>query len=244
MKKLPLLLVCSLLAPIAQADTVFGIYAGAGSWQSDYDGKAGNPAITLKELGVQEHHNNYFYVAIEHPIPLLPNIKLSHTNISSAQTGTITKSFTLGDTTYTANEEVTTDFDLSHKDATLYYEILDNWINLDLGLTARKFDGYARSSSTSGNEDIDIDMTMPMLYGKIQFDLPFTGLSAGAEANYASYKDDSLNDYTAKLSYVFETFIDLGVDVGYRKMTLKVSDDDLEADMTLKGPYMALIAHF
>jgi outer membrane protein len=244
MKKLPLLLACSLLAPLVQADTVFGIYAGAGSWQSDYDGQAGNPAITLKELGVQEHHNNYYYVAIEHPIPFLPNIKLSHTNISSAQTGTITKSFTMGDTTYTANEKVSTDFDLSHKDATLYYEILDNWINLDLGVTARKFDGYARSSSASGNENIAIDMTLPMVYGKIQFDLPFTGLSAGVEANYASYQDNSLNDYTAKFSYLFDAFVDVGVDVGYRKMALKVSDNDLEADMTLKGPYMALTAHF
>lgn len=244
MKKLPLLLACSLLAPITQADTVFGIYAGAGSWQSDYDGKTGDPAITLKALGVQEHHNNYFYVAIEHPIPILPNIKLSHTNISSAQTGTINQSFTLGDTTYAANEKVSSDFDLSHKDATLYYEILDNWINLDLGLTARKFDGYARSTSTSGNENIAIDMTMPMVYGKIQFDLPFTGLSAGVEANYASYQDDSLNDYTAKLSYLFDTFIDIGIDVGYRTMALKISDNDLDADITLKGPYLAAIAHF
>ncbi len=244
MKKLPLLLASSLLAPLVQADTVFGIYAGAGSWQSDYDGQAGKPALTLKELGVQEHHNNYFYVAIEHPIPLLPNIKLSHTNISSAQTGTITKSFTLGDTTYAANEKVSTDFDLSHKDATLYYEILDNWINLDLGVTARKFDGYARSNSTTANENIAIDQTLPMVYGKIQFDLPFTGLSAGVEANYASYQDNALNDYTAKFSYLFDAFVDVGVDVGYRKMTLKVSDNDLEADMTLKGPYMALTAHF
>jgi outer membrane protein len=87
-------------------------------------------------------------------------------------------------------------------------------------------------------------MTLPMVYGKIQFDLPFTGLSAGVEANYASYQDNSLNDYTAKFSYLFDTFIDVGVDVGYRKMALKISDNDLEADMTLKGPYMALIAHF
>lgn len=230
--------------PLAQADTVFGIYAGAGSWQSDYNGKAGDPAITLKELGVQEHHNNYFYVAIEHPIPFLPNIKLSHTNISSAQTATITQDFTIGDTTYIADEEVSTDFDLSHRDATLYYEILDNWIHLDLGVTARQFDGYARSNSASANDNIDIDMTLPMVYGKIQFDLPLTGLSAGVEANYASYQDDAVNDYSAKLTYLFDSFVDLGVEVGYRQMALKVSDNDLETDMTLKGPYAALIAHF
>ncbi|HOY21998.1 MAG TPA: TIGR04219 family outer membrane beta-barrel protein [Cellvibrio sp.] len=244
MKKLPLLLACSLLAPIAQADTVFGIYAGAGTWQSDYDGKAGNPAVTLKELGVQEHMNNYFYVAVEHPIPILPNIRFSQINISSSQTATITQDFAIGDTAYTADEEVSTDFDLSHRDATLYYEILDNWINFDLGVTARQFDGYARSSSANADENLTIDMTLPMIYGKAQFDLPFTGLSAGVEAHYSSYQENSLNDYSAKLTYLFDSFVDLGVEVGYRKMSLKVSDNDLEADMTLKGPYAALIAHF
>jgi outer membrane protein len=87
-------------------------------------------------------------------------------------------------------------------------------------------------------------MTLPMAYGKAQFDLPFTGLSAGIEGNYASYQGNSLNDYTAKLTYLFDSLVDIGVEVGYRKMSVKVSDNDLEANMTLKGPYAALIAHF
>lgn len=244
MKKLPLVLALSLLAPLAHADRVLGFYAGAGSWLSDYDGKAGDPSVTLDELGVKEHYNNYFYVAIEHPIPFVPNIRLTQTNIKSSQTGTVTRSFTIGDTTYAANETVKSDFDLSHRDATLYYQLLDNWINFDLGVTARKFDGYVRTESTSSNEKLKIDLTAPMLYANAQFDLPFTGLSAGIEGNYTSYQDNSLSDYTAKLTYLFDSVVDLGVEVGYRKMSIKISDNDLEADMTLKGPYAALIAHF
>jgi outer membrane protein len=244
MKKLPIVLAFSLLAPLAHADRVLGLYAGVGSWLSDYDGKAGNPSITLNELGVKEHYNNYFYVAIEHPIPFIPNVRLTQTNITSSQTGTITQSFTIGNTTYAANETVKSDFDLSHRDATLYYQLLDNWINFDLGVTARKFDGYVHTDSTSASEKLTIDMTLPMAYGKAQFDLPFTGLSAGIEGNYASYQGNSLNDYTAKLTYLFDSLVDIGVEVGYRKMSVKVSDNDLEANMTLKGPYAALIAHF
>jgi outer membrane protein len=244
MKKLPIVLAFSLLAPLAHADRVLGLYAGVGSWLSDYDGKAGNPSITLNELGVKEHYNNYFYVAIEHPIPFIPNVRLTQTNITSSQTGTITQSFTIGNTTYAANETVKSDFDLSHRDATLYYQLLDNWINFDLGVTARKFDGYVHTDSASANEKLTIDMTLPMAYGKAQFDLPFTGLSAGIEGNYASYQGNSLNDYTAKLTYLFDSLVDIGVEVGYRKMSVKVSDNDLEANMTLKGPYAALIAHF
>ncbi len=244
MKKLPLVLALSLLAPIAHADRVLGLYAGVGSWLSDYDGKAGEPAVTLNELGVKEHYNNYFYVAIEHPIPFIPNIRLTQTNIKSSQTGTITQSFTIGNTTYAANQSVKSDFDLSHRDATLYYQILDNWINFDLGVTARKFDGHAHTESGSSTEKLTIDLTAPMLYAKAQFDLPFTGLSAGIEGNYTSYQDNSLNDYTAKLSYLFDSVVDLGVEVGYRNMSIKISDNNLKADMTLKGPYAALIAHF
>jgi outer membrane protein len=244
MKKLPLVLALSLLTPLAHADRVLGLYAGAGSWLSDYDGKAGDPSVTLKELGVQEHYNNYYYVAIEHPIPFVPNIRLTQTNINSAQTGTVTKTFTIGDTTYAANEKVKSDFDLSHREATLYYQLLDNWINFDLGVTVRQFDGYVHTESASANEKLTIDMTLPMIYGKAQFDLPFTGLSAGIEGNYASYQSNSLSDYTAKLTYLFDSIVDVGVEVGYRKMTVNISDNDLKADMTLKGPYAALIAHF
>jgi len=244
MKKFPLVLALSCLAPLAQADRVFGLYAGAGSWLADYDGKAGEPAITLNELGVKEHYNNYFYVAIEHPVPFLPNIRLTQTNITSSQTGTVTKSFTIGDTTYAANESVKSSFDLSHRDLTFYYQLLDNWINFDLGVTARQFDGYVHTESTSSTEKLDIDLTAPMLYGKAQFDLPFTGLSAGIEGNYTRYQDNSLSDYTAKLIYLFDSAVDVGVEVGYRKMSIKISDNDLEADMTLKGPYAALLFHF
>ena len=244
MKKLPLVLAFSMLAPFAHADRVLGLYAGVGTWLSDYDGKVGKPSASLSQLGVEEHYNNYFYVAIEHPVPLIPNIRLTQTKIKSAQTGTVTQSFTIGDTAYAANESVKSSFDLSHRDATFYYQLLDNWINLDLGVTARQFDGYVRAESISSKEKLDIDLTAPMLYSKAQFDLPFTGLSAGVEGNYTRYQGNSLNDYTAKLTYLFDSAVDLGVEVGYRKMSVKISDNKLKADMTLKGPYAALIAHF
>ena len=38
------------LAPIASADTIFGVYAGGGKWTSDYSGEAGDPAVTAGDL--------------------------------------------------------------------------------------------------------------------------------------------------------------------------------------------------
>lgn len=247
MKKLTLLAAIAATAvPLAHADTVLGVYAGFGSWDSAYDGKAGDPSVTLKDLGVKDHKNSYYYIALEHPVPIVPNIRLAHTEISSKQTAAISKSFTIDGTTFTANDTITSEFDLTHTDATLYYEILDNWVNLDLGLTARKFDGfvYAKSAAENKTKKVNVDQTLPMLYGKVQFDLPFSGLSAGLEGNYVSYQGDKISDYSAKISYLFDSVLDIGIEAGYRKFSLTVEDDDLDAEVNLKGPYAAVIGHF
>jgi len=234
-------------ASFANADTVLGVYAGYGSWDSSYDGRAGDPSITLKDLGVKDKKNKFFYIALEHPVPLIPNIRLAHTDISNSQTAEISKTFRLNDVTYFANDTVSSEIDLTHTDATLYYEILDNWVNLDLGLTARKFDGFVYAASKtvpSLQEKEKVDQTLPMLYGKAQFDLPFSGLSVGVEGNYVSYSGDKVTDYAAKVSYLFDSVLDIGLEAGYRKLSLTIDDDDLDVKVDIKGPYAAVIAHF
>ena len=245
MKKLTLLAAIAATAvPLAHADTVLGVYAGFGSWDATYDGQAGDPSITLKDLGVKDQKNSYYYLALEHPVPLLPNIRLMHTDIANKQTAVVSKTFTIDGATFTAKDTVSSEFDLTHTDASFYYEILDNWINLDLGLTARKFDGFVYAKSSTNNKKVNLDQTLPMLYGKVQIDLPFSGLSAGVEGNYVSYQGDTISDYSAKISYLFDSILDIGIEAGYRKFSLRVEDDELDAEVNLKGPYAAVIAHF
>ena len=249
MKKLTLLAAIAATATsFANADTVLGVYAGYGSWDASYDGNTGEPnSISLKELGVKDHKNAYYYIALEHPVPIIPNIRLAHTDISSKQTAKIGRSFTYDGVTYSAQDTVKSEFDLTHTDATLYYEILDNWVNLDLGLTGRLFDGSVYAISTTDptrNKKVKVDQTLPMLYGKAQFDLPFSGLSVGVEGNYVSYSGDKVTDYSAKISYLFDSVLDVGLEAGYRKLSLTVDEDDLKAKVDIKGPYAAVIAHF
>lgn len=244
----PCLLTSSMLALglscAAQADTVFGIYAGAGSWNAELEGNVGDPAISMSELGASDERNHYYYIAIEHPLPLIPNVKLQYNDISSQQTATIDKTFELDGTEFTAGSRIHSDFDLSYTDATLYYEILDNWFNLDLGLTLRKYSGHLTAEAETVNQKIDVDLPLPLVYGRFQFDLPFTGLSAGFEGNYISYKDSTVSDYAAKISYVFDSVMDFGIEAGYRAINLEVYEDDVEANLELKGPYIAAIFHF
>ncbi|TQV67684.1 TIGR04219 family outer membrane beta-barrel protein [Exilibacterium tricleocarpae] len=248
MKKIVSATCLAALAPLAQADTILGVYAGVGIWQADYGGDTGVDSIDLDELGLDDEDNNFFYVALEHPVPLLPNIKLQNTNVESEASATLTRDFTLDDVTFTATDSVVTDLDLSHTDVVLYYEILDNWVTLDLGMTLRAFDGEAsvRSENTDRSETVDLDAVLPMAYAKAQFDLPFTGFSVGADANIITYDGNTLSDASAKVAYAYESLVvDVGFELGYRRMALSLDDlDDLEADITLDGPYAAITLHF
>lgn len=244
MKKLPLIIALGLIAPLVHADEIFGVNAGIGGWISDYEGLVGEPAVSLKSLGTEENFGTTAFLAIEHGIPLVPNAKLQITKMKADQKDTAPNDFSVGSTDFTAGSTIKSTFDLSHTDITAYYQILDNWINFDLGVTLRKFDGYLQTSDGTQSEEITVDLAVPMVYGKLQFDLPFTGMSWGIESNYTTYRNNSLHDHTIKVSYLFDSAVDLGVEVGLRRMSFVLDDNDLKADAIIKGPYAALIAHF
>lgn len=228
----------------AHADTVFGIYAGAGIWQSEYAGDIGKPATSAGDLGISDNNNNFYYIAIEHPVPFFPNIKIQQNNITSKQNSVIENNFSIGNINYPSGSNVATDFDLSYTDAALYYELLDNWLTLDLGVTLRKYSGHMAAASASFSDKTDIDISVPLAYGRMQFDLPLTGFFAGFEGNYISYDGNDLTDYNAKIGYLFDSALDLGIEVGYRALTANIDDGDVHSNIDIKGPYAAAIFHF
>lgn len=233
-----------LVASQTQADTVFGIYAGAGSWQSSYSGDLGDPAANVEDLGFDKQNNTFYYLALEHPVPFLPNIKLQHNDISSRQTGTLSSDFSLDEIYYPAGSNITTHFDLSYTDAALYYEILDNWLTLDLGVTLRNYSGELQATNTLLSDSLDVDIKLPLAYARVQFDLPLTGFAAGAEGNFISYSGNTVADYSAKISYMFDSAMDLGIEAGYKSTTIDINEDGVSADIELKGPYAAALFHF
>jgi len=232
----------------AHADTVFGVYFGAYTWQADYTGDItdtnADQTVDLEDdLGFSDEDTNVFYIAIEHPVPILPNVRLQQTTLNQSAHGRLTRDFTLDDVDFFTDQAVAAKLDLTHTDLTLYYEILDNWVNLDVGLTARKFDGKIAMVSANANASVDIDQTLPMLYIAAQFDLPLTGLSAAIDGNAIAYSGNSLIDINGFIQY--ELPIGLGVRGGYRRFTLELDDvNDINSDLTLDGYYAALTFHF
>ena len=136
--------------------------------------------------------------------------------------------------------------DLDHTDITLYWQVLDNVVEFDLGLTARSFDGEIEivevgNPSNRGFETID--ETIPMLYAKLAFGLPLSGLSIGVEGNFIGVGDNKLTDYSAKISYQSDYVI--GIEGGVRSQTLELDDvDGVFSDFTFEGPFVAAFVHF
>ena len=66
------------LAPMAaSADTVLGVFAGGQYWDGNVDGSisAFDPLVQLGNYDDQGETFSSYYVALEHPIPLIPNFK-------------------------------------------------------------------------------------------------------------------------------------------------------------------------
>ena len=240
----------AMFASTAQADTVLGLYAGTGQWQSELSGDVGVTNTDFSALGFQEEHNNMFYIALEHPVPVLPNLMLKRTELSTNGTATLQGVVRFRGQSFPVDTSLATDIDLTHTDATFYYEVLDNWLNLDIGLTARSYEGELLATNTddvSQSETVDMDVVIPLIYLKGQIDLPFTGFSVKGDINAISYSGDSISDVSAAVAWQTDVLVafDLGVELGYRRMNLEVDDlDDLQTDLTIDGPYLSVNAHF
>ena len=154
------LMTAAMLATFAagtQAD-ILGATAGAYQWKQNWEGdvQSGPDAIDMNDdLGYDDETGTSIYVALEHPIPVLPNIRLQRTDLDISERNNLSRTFTFEGDVYTAADTVDSTTDLTHTDATFYYEVLDNWVNLDVGLTVRMFDGEVRLATTGREGSID-----------------------------------------------------------------------------------------
>ncbi len=231
------LLVAAALPLSASADVIGGevtvSYWGAG-FGGDVTDRASQDTIDLeKDLKLDDGGFVEFTAAIEHPVPILPNVKIRHIDLDETADGSISSGFD-----GVPASDVTTNLDLTHSSAVLYYEVLDNIVSLDLGLEARMFDGQLRIEEKAGSNvsETKIDETLPLAYVAASVGLPLTGLSVGAEVSAISYSGDKIMDAKAAVRYNIGLFL---VEAGYRSMNIKVDDiSGIDVDADLSGAYL------
>lgn len=237
-----------LLPSIACADDVFGVYAGIGHWTQnvkgyvDYDGSD----VELEDdLKLENDSGLTFYVAVEHFVPMLPNVKIQHSKVSTEGSHTLDEQIEFGGVTYAVDEDIISDFELNDTDLILYYEVLDNWANLDLGLDIKRLDGDVEiySETTTQTSDKSFDVVIPMLYAKAQIDIPATGFYISGQGSAISYDGSGVTDLRVMAGYEFD--YGLGFELGWRQFSVEIDDvDDLDADITVEGAYANLRYHF
>lgn len=233
------------LPSLAIADAIdFRIAAGA--WYQEVSGDVQfdfGESLDVDDLGFDKETKALLFASFEHPVPVLPNIAVAYTPVDFEGTGFL--SADVGGTTF--NEVADSKLKFDQTDLTLYWKLLDNWVNLDLGLTGRYVDGEVDvvGQTTGQRERVTYSGPIPLLYGDLAFDLPLTGLSIGATGQGIQYKDSSAYDVSGRISYEFA--FGLGLLAGYRYLKLDLDADDLDGvaiDADIKGPFGAAFFHF
>ncbi|WP_440875003.1 TIGR04219 family outer membrane beta-barrel protein [Thalassotalea sp. PLHSN55] len=241
--------VAAMMSASVQAD-VLGLYIGGQYWDNEATGVFGDGpnADDQEDFGLQGESQSSFHIAFEHPIPIIPNIKIASTTLDTTGNAVIDTDFGFGDT---VTGEVDSVFDVNYVDYTFYYEVFSNdLLAFDFGLTGRDISGdivITETANPGNSTDTDFSAIIPMLYVKTVIGLPFTGFNVFAEGNIVSYDDSKLQDYQVGIAYELldNLAIDLDIQLGYRSVDMELSDiDDFYSDIKFDGVFLGAIAHF
>lgn len=227
-----------------QADTIGG-EVSLGFFNHDPSGNAaykGSSENLNNTFGFSEEQDIFLKAYLEHPLPVIPNVKLGYTTLSHEGSSNV-NDFTWGDIdNFTGDIDSSLSLDMT--DVTLYYELLDNWAEVDAGITLRYINGDMGVTATIANDVANFSTWVPLLYGKARFNMPVTDLSFQLEANAISYSDITTYDY--ELSARYTLVMGLGLEAGYKAFHLDSDDlvDGFHADMDFSGPYASVIWDF
>jgi len=255
-----------------QADTV-GLYLGGQVWQSEASGIFGEQN-TLIDFDLKKEQQINYFIAVEHPFPWLPNVRIANTTLDTTGETTLTQKFSFGHETFSIDDDIKASFNVSYVDYTLYYELFDNGLfSIDWGLTARDFNGDvivtgsatiddgtcndpnpSPDSPCTGEETPEIPIGKiqtngiePMLYVASNISLPVTGLSVFAQGDFSLVSDHSLFDYQVGFSYdlVDNRMMDFNLTIGYRAVKMDFENlDSLYTELEFKGAFAGVIVHF
>ncbi|MBR9727664.1 TIGR04219 family outer membrane beta-barrel protein [Shewanella intestini] len=196
----------------AQAATIVGFKVGGDIWKTDTSGTLIDGNVN-QSFDYSSETSGSVWVSFEHPVPLLPNIKIRENRLDSQAS----VNFTGADKVYN---------NLNNTDFVLYYELLDNdLVELDIGAAYKKMNGSTRvdyKGSLVANTDIDSGVVMGYVSGYAS--LPFFGLYGFADL-MQGIDESGVYDYSAGLGWNFEnTIVDTRFRLGYREFNFDVNN--------------------
>lgn len=237
----PTIRVCSISALMwlttgtANAEFV-GLNLGASHWRaatsSSFESNDTDSIDLIDDLDVDHPEQSSMTFILEHPITALPNIRYQGSQLDSNKS--------LQGETFSSEGQTSSGFDLSHDDIVLYYQLLDNWVDLDLGVDVKRLDGEVSFAGATSSA-VSVDETIPLLYLSARFDLPLDGLYLGADINAnvidLGVSESSAQDSTFLMGY--ESGTGLGIEGGYKYFSLDLDNvDEPDTDLQYDGVFL------
>ena len=229
------------------------VEVGAGAWMQqpnthmkykESTGFSGEDKSTASE-----ETQGYVWVLVKHPIPLIPNLRVEYTEISSVGQAEGEFKFFDGPSLGAGSKST---LEMTQFDIIPYYNILDNtsWITVDLGLDIKIIETeYVASPigvSVADYKDTSSDV-FPLLYVRSRFEIPVTNIGIEADVKYISDGTSTVSDIRIKVDYTldFIPIIQPGVELGYRMQKMYIeTDEDLLVDYDFAGVYVGVMARF
>lgn len=109
-----------LMADMIGGELNLGYYTHIPSGTLQYQGSSIDVKDTLKW---KEESDIFAKVYLEHPVPIIPNLKVGYTDFGHGGSNLLTSNFTFAGETYSVGSNVDSTFDLKMYDLALYYEI-------------------------------------------------------------------------------------------------------------------------
>lgn len=211
------------LASAASAATILGFGAEADYYSPTVSGNFSyteNGSTTHTHFSDDIQSSYQLGVYLEHPIPVLPNIRIDYTPA----------------TTFSGADSIIGTNKVSFKqlDGTLYYELLDNIVDLDIGVTFKAIDGKIEGATNQ-----NFNVVIPMIYLSTGVKIPVLPIHVVGDVKYVGYNGDSMID--ARVKAMWNIFAGLQAQAGLRYESIKIDNrENINADVTFKGPFVGV----
>jgi outer membrane protein len=153
----------------------------------------------------------------------------------------LTRQIVFNNQTFNVNDNVVSQLDLKMIDGEVQFDLLRPDIavvgfNLGLILKVKYVDGTVELRSTAATETKDFKAPIPMVGVAAGVGLIKDMLRADARVTGISYSGNHLFEGDVYASFSPLPFV--SIQGGYRLIDLKIDEDDIEATLKLKGPYL------
>lgn len=201
--------------------------AGVGAWyiKSTGDVSYKGTAISLDdELGLDSTVGTYVWANFKHFIPVIPNARVEVTQIGTDATNKLPTGIKKIFNDYNlTGKDVESKLSLNQIDAIVYYNLLDTLITFDVGVGVKYYSG----TLDINNKNLDIDFPIPLIYGRLATEIPFTNFGAEMDLKYFRFDplvDAEMFDFRIKANatIISLALLDVNLEIGYRVHRLQI----------------------